>query len=435
VLGRRAPFALQLRFEGGGFAAGFGDAVAPGVGGGEVAVEGALGAGGGAGDAGEVELADREAVVGLAERAQFGDVLFVADADRQAAAQVLELGDEVVEVGSAGGGGGVGFGAGDGVAVRGVDRLRGARFGRGGGLAAAAGEGEGERKRGGEQRRQPVPAAECATKRAMARPMRSLAGAALAVALALLALAPGARAMEGDGGVLVVGDSLEELTSPHLEGLLPGVPLTIDAVGGSNSYQIYDLFQESYSPSDSVIVFDAGTNDNPAYPEILAENLAKVAATVGDRCMVVPTIHGYTVEGHNNRGKNGVVHKFAASRPGTQTPDWATTVNQNPSLLEPDNLHPNPEGSEVRAQLIAEGITACLAGSPTGLTGIPGGGESLETAASSTAATAAPRPETEHLPLVDRVAERRRQLIARLAGGFARGAAAYAALSQLLPAG
>jgi hypothetical protein len=263
-----------------------------------------------------------------------------------------------------------------------------------------------------------------------------LAGAALAAAVVLAMLAPGARALEGDGGVLVVGDSLEELTGPHLEGLLPGVPLTINAVGGSNTFQIFDLFQESYSPSDSVIVFDGGTNDNPAYPQILAENLQKVAAMVGNRCMVVPTIHGYTVNGYNNRGKNRVVHEFAASRPGTQTPDWATTVNQNPSLLEPDNLHPNPEGAEVRAQLIAEGINGCLTGAPTGFPSVvPGAaGEPLEATVSQAGEEEAQRPKTEHLPLVDRVAERRAQLIGRLAQGFARGAATYSALSQLLPA-
>ena len=99
--------------------------------------------------------------------------------------------------------------------------------------------------------------------------------------------------------------------------------LTINVGGGYNSYQIFDLFQESYEPSQSVIVFDAGTNDNPAYPEILAGNLAKVAATSATRCMVVPTIHGFTVDGVDNTGKNRVVAGFAASRPGTQVPDWA----------------------------------------------------------------------------------------------------------------
>jgi hypothetical protein len=187
--------------------------------------------------------------------------------------------------------------------------------------------------------------------------LRKLATVAAMLALALSA--PSAHA-SGSGGVLVVGDSLEELTSPYLEQYLPGVPLTINAVGGSNSFQIFDLFRESYDPSQSVIVFDAGANDNPAYPEILAGNLRKVAAEIGDRCMVVPTIHGLTVNGIDSSGKNRVVEEFAASRPGTQAPDWATAEETHPELMQADDLHPIAAGAELRARLIARGIKACL---------------------------------------------------------------------------
>jgi hypothetical protein len=190
--------------------------------------------------------------------------------------------------------------------------------------------------------------------------LRKLATLAATLVALILFTAPSAQA-SGNGGVLVVGDSLEELTSPYLKQYLPGVPLTVNAVGGSNSFQIFDLFQESYDPSQSVIVFDAGTNDNPEYPQILAGNLAKVAAAVGNRCMVVPTIHGFTVNGVDNTGKNRVVAEFAASRPGTQVPDWAGTVESSPQLLQSDGLHPIPEGAELRAQLIAQGVEGCLA--------------------------------------------------------------------------
>src|SRR5262245_30708522 len=179
--------------------------------------------------------------------------------------------------------------------------------------------------------------------------------------LTVAALSPAASA-SGNSGVLVVGDSLEELTSPYLQRYLPSVPLTVNAVGGSNSYQIYDLFEESYDPSQSVIVFDAGTNDNPAYPQILADNLQKVTEVIGDRCMVVPTIHGFTVNGFDNSGKNQIVAEFAASRPGTQTPDWAGVVAAHPELMQADNLHPVPAGADLRARLIAQGILGCLAG-------------------------------------------------------------------------
>jgi lysophospholipase L1-like esterase len=184
---------------------------------------------------------------------------------------------------------------------------------------------------------------------------------AAGLALAALALTAPSAPASGDGGVLVVGDSLELLTSPYLKRYLPGLPLTVNAAGGYNSYQIFDLFQESYDPSQSVVVFDAGTNDNPEYPQILAGNLAQVAAEIGDRCMVVPTVHGFTVNGIGNDGKNRAVREFAASRPGTQAPDWAGAVAADPELLQADGLHPTPEGADLRARLIAQGIEGCLA--------------------------------------------------------------------------
>ena len=162
------------------------------------------------------------------------------------------------------------------------------------------------------------------------------------------------------GDVLVVGDSLEVLTSPYLQRYLPGVRLTIEAHGGYSSPALFEVFERSFRPEHDVIVFDAGTNDSPLYPQILAGRLEAVADAVGDRCMVVPTIHSYVVDGHGDEGKNRVVRAFAASRPGTQTPDWQAAVAQNPGAMQPDNLHPNPEGADLRARLVAEGVQACL---------------------------------------------------------------------------
>ncbi len=229
-------------------------------------------------------------------------------------------------------------------------------------------------------------------------------------ALALVALAPAARAAP-PGGVLVVGDSLEELTSPHLSKYLPGIPVTVDAVGGYNSFQILELFERSYDPSQRVIVFDAGTNDNPSYPEILAGNLAKVAAAVGDRCMVVPTIHGLHPGGVGDSGKNRVVAEFAASRPGTQTPDWAGAVARHPELMQADHLHPIEAGAELRARLIARGVMGCLA-FESGATA---------SAAPRRATLAAPPPR---LPHVDAMAEREAELVRAIAAEVLRRTAA-----------
>ncbi|HEX6456352.1 MAG TPA: hypothetical protein VF009_07515 [Solirubrobacterales bacterium] len=223
-----------------------------------------------------------------------------------------------------------------------------------------------------------------------------------------LSAAPAAAAPK----VLVVGDSLEELTSPYLSRYLPGVELVINAKGGYNSYQIFDLFQESYEPSDSVIVFDAGTNDNPSYPQILAGNLAKVAGIVGDRCMVVPTIHGLHPGGVSDAGKNRTVAEFAASRPGTQVPDWNAVVATHPELMQEDNLHPIPEGADYRAQLIAQGVEGCLAY------------EQARASAPPEPAAGEPRPEVETIATVGKLQARQAEVMKTISAEVMRQAAA-----------
>lgn len=237
---------------------------------------------------------------------------------------------------------------------------------------------------------------------------------------ALLVLAATAAPATAAPKVLVVGDSLEELTSPYLSRYLPGVALTVNAVGGYNSYQVFDLFQESYDPSFDVVVFDGGTNDNPAYPEILAGNLAKVADTVGDRCLVVPTIHGFTVDGVDNTGKNRVVAEFAASRPGTQVPDWAAVVATHPDLMQADNLHPVEEGADYRAQLIAQGIEGCLAY------------EQARASAPPEPPTGEPRPEVEPIATVGRLQARRTEVMGAIQADVLREAAASLLRGALL---
>lgn len=166
--------------------------------------------------------------------------------------------------------------------------------------------------------------------------------------------------LDGSGAVLVVGDSLEVGTSPYLGAYLPGVRVQSSAEVGYTSDEIRGLFEDAFDGSQSVIVFDAGTNDSPTSPDVLAGNLQAVAAEIGDRCMVVPTINGPTIGGVDSRGLNRVVQEFAASRPGTQVPDWAGAVRANPDLMQPDGIHALPSGYDLRASLISDGIRACL---------------------------------------------------------------------------
>jgi len=165
--------------------------------------------------------------------------------------------------------------------------------------------------------------------------------------------------LAGSGDVLVVGDSLTVGDGPYIQDYLSDMKVTVSAETGYSSPEVFGLFQDSFDPSQSIVVFDAGTNDSPATPEVLSTQLQAVADTIGDRCMVVPTVNGPTIGGVDSSGLNRAVYAFAASRPGTQVPDWAGAVAENPSVVGSDGIHPGPDGYAYRAQLIGDAIQAC----------------------------------------------------------------------------
>ena len=188
------------------------------------------------------------------------------------------------------------------------------------------------------------------------RQRRLIAGQAASATTRSEAEAQAPAELAGSGGVLVVGDSLEVGTSPYLGQYLSSTHLTVSAEVGLSSPEIFGLFGKSYDPSQSVIVFDAGTNDDPATPQILEGNLNAVAGAVGNRCLVVPTVH---IGDADTTAMNRMIRSFAASHPGTQVPDWAGFAVAHPELMQDDGVHPTSAGYEQRAQLIAEGILGC----------------------------------------------------------------------------
>jgi hypothetical protein len=66
--------------------------------------------------------------------------------------------------------------------------------------------------------------------------------------------------------ILVVGDSLEVGTAPNLGALLPGATITSDAVESRSSSDVLAALSENIDGGFDAVVFDAGTNDDPANP-------------------------------------------------------------------------------------------------------------------------------------------------------------------------
>ena len=76
--------------------------------------------------------------------------------------------------------------------------------------------------------------------------------------------------------------------------------------------------------------------------------------------MVVPTIHGLTVDGLDSSAKNRVVSGSPPRGRGRRCRTGRGAVAAHPELMQPDNLHPIPEGAALRAKIIAQGIETCL---------------------------------------------------------------------------
>jgi lysophospholipase L1-like esterase len=184
-----------------------------------------------------------------------------------------------------------------------------------------------------------------------------------AALIAALALPPVAVA-----DVLVVGDSLEVGTGPHLKRELAGERVTVDASTGRPSGEGLRVLAARLRPEHDVLVFDIGVNDDPSQPGALASDLAAARRAAGKRCMVVATVERPALNGVNVDGLNQAVESFARSDPNAQLVDWQGAVRGRRGLLNPDGVHPTPAGYALRGRLVAEAVQACIAG------GAPSGG-------------------------------------------------------------
>lgn len=166
--------------------------------------------------------------------------------------------------------------------------------------------------------------------------------------------------------VLAVGDSLQHQMKEELQTELGLKKIILDhrSKPGANSTKIYRLVKKFYRPSaHSVIIFDAGTNDNPVNPSRLEINLARVAQLIGsDRCLIVPTVNSVRIGSFDSPAdKNQIIQDFASERANTFTPNWSKFILKNPELLR-DRLHPNEVGDVVRARILTRAVEKCFNG-------------------------------------------------------------------------
>jgi lysophospholipase L1-like esterase len=194
----------------------------------------------------------------------------------------------------------------------------------------------------------------------------SIVGKLTAAILATAAAAALVPAASAAASVLVVGDSLEVGSAPHLGAALGGTTaVDLDAEPGRTSSQGVGVLARRLRPEHEVVVFPLGTNDMSAHA--FAASLAAVGRLAGGRCVVVATIARRTSRGSTAASLNRVLASFAA-RGEVQVADWRAAAAA-PGVLGRDGTHATSQGYALRASLLAEAVRGCLAGG--GAAGIP----------------------------------------------------------------
>src|SRR5918999_2438682 len=183
------------------------------------------------------------------------------------------------------------------------------------------------------------------------------AGIVAAGAVFAVLLAPGAAA-----SVIVVGDSLEVGSAPHLRAALGSTAVEIDAEKGRTSSQGVGVLADRLRPEHEVVVFPLGTNDLSA--DAFTTSLASAAQLAGGRCMVVATIARRQPSAAE---LNRVVASLAATGE-VQVADWRAGAPP-PRGLGGGGTHATGAGFALRASLLAEAVRGCLVGG--GASGIP----------------------------------------------------------------
>ena len=166
---------------------------------------------------------------------------------------------------------------------------------------------------------------------------------ALLLAAVAAALGPGAGAAAA-ADVLVVGDSLEVGTGPHLKRELAGREVEVDARTGRPSPEGLQVLRSLLRPGHRVMVFDLGTNDDPSRPAVAARQPGR--RPVPGRGPLPGDLHA-APPAAQRRAVDAMNAEIGAPSRGAQRASWSTGVGSRrswPSLMAPDGVHATPDG-------------------------------------------------------------------------------------------
>ena len=162
---------------------------------------------------------------------------------------------------------------------------------------------------------------------------------------------------------LLIGDSLAVGMADALQAELPGWRVRIDAKTSRTLAEGVRILGAEREPP-AILAFSLFTNDDPRSRDALVSAIRASAARPGG-CAIWATIAAPPVKDVDYSAANQLLRSLAREPDlalSLQIVDWSAAVDESPSLVAADGVHPTPEGYRTRAQLYADAIRACAGG-------------------------------------------------------------------------
>lgn len=162
--------------------------------------------------------------------------------------------------------------------------------------------------------------------------------------------------------LLLVCDSLALGTKELLPTVLPGWSVTTNARIGRPLAEGMAILAAADVPRGAVLAISLFTNDEPTRTSSLAAAAAETLRRVGTGgCAVWATIARPPLDGVSYAVANELLTRADDRYSRLQVIPWADAVRAQPSLLEPDGVHPTAAGYRLRAELYTRAALACRA--------------------------------------------------------------------------
>ena len=148
-----------------------------------------------------------------------------------------------------------------------------------------------------------------------------------------------------------IGDSIMIDLSPYLSEFLPGV--VVDGEVSRQAYQLPDVIASLRAQNQlhRRLILELGTN-GPVDGDQLLSTLRSLGPM--ERIVLVNT----QVPRPWQSDVNQTITQVATELPHTTVVDWNTASAGRPDYFYADGVHPNPDGAQVMASLIAQAVTS-----------------------------------------------------------------------------